>query len=92
MKQRSFASLTIESKKKPARRGRLPGEISNVLPWAALLALTAPNDPTFDRCSRPPTPAGTPPRINLVAGLLIERLTRYFRSPLTPCASMSARD
>jgi len=38
MKQRSFASLSFESKKKPTRRERFLGEMDKVVPWEALLA------------------------------------------------------
>ena len=38
MKQRSFASLSFESKKKPTRRERFLGEMDKVVLWAALLA------------------------------------------------------
>ena len=39
MKQRSFASLSFESKKKPTRRERFLGKINKVVPWTDLLAL-----------------------------------------------------
>lgn len=40
MKQRSFASLSFESKKKkPTRREKFMGEMDKVVPWTALLAL-----------------------------------------------------
>jgi IS5 family transposase len=50
MKQRSFASLSFESKKKPTRRERFLGEMDKVVTWAALLALIAPSYPTAGRC------------------------------------------
>ena len=58
MKQRSFASLSFESKKKPTRRERFLGEMDKVVPWEALLALIEPSYPTSGRRGRPPVPAG----------------------------------
>jgi transposase, IS5 family len=54
MKKRSFASLNLEAKSKPARRGQFLGEMDQVVPWADLLALIEPSYPTAGRRGRPP--------------------------------------
>ena len=64
MKQRPFASLSFESKKKPTRCERFLGEMEKVVPWAALLALIEPSYPTSGRRGRPPMPAATMLRIH----------------------------
>ena len=56
MKQRSFASLSFESKKKPTRRERFLGEMDKVVPWEALLALIEPSYPRSGRRGRPQCP------------------------------------
>jgi transposase, IS5 family len=66
MKQRSFASLSFESKKKPTRRERFLGEMDKVVPGAALLALIEPSYPTSGRRGRPPMPASTMLRIHFM--------------------------
>ena len=66
MKQRSFASLSFESKKKPTRRERFLGEMDKVVPWATLLALIEPSYPTSGRRGRPPMPAATMLRIHFM--------------------------
>jgi transposase, IS5 family len=66
MKQRSFASLSFESKKKPTRRERFLGEMDKVVPWTALLALVEPSYPTSGRRGRPPMPAATMLRIHFM--------------------------
>ncbi|EIM03875.1 MULTISPECIES: IS5 family transposase [Rhodanobacter] len=66
MKQRSFASLSFESKKKPTRREKFLGEMDKVVPWEALLALIAPAYPTSGRRGRPPMPAATMLRIHFM--------------------------
>ena len=66
MKQRSFASLNFESKKKPTRRERFLGEMEKVVPWEALLALLVPSYPTSGRPGRPPMPAGMMLRIHFM--------------------------
>ena len=66
MKQRSFASLSFESKKKPTRRERFLGEMDKVVPWAALLALIEPSYPTSGRRGRPPMPVSTMLRIHFM--------------------------
>jgi IS5 family transposase len=42
MKQRSFASLSFDVKKKPTRREKFLGEMDKVVPWEALLSLIEP--------------------------------------------------
>jgi len=66
MKQRSFASLSFESKKKPTRREKFLGEMDKVVPWTALLALIEPSYPTSGRRGRPPMPAATMLRIHFM--------------------------
>jgi IS5 family transposase len=66
MKQRSFASLSFESKKKPTRRERFLGEMDRVVPWAELLALIEPSYPTSGRRGRPPMAASTMLRIHFM--------------------------
>ena len=66
MKQRSFASLNFESKKKPTRRERFLGEMDKVVPWADLLALIEPSYPTSGRRGRPPMAASTMLRIHFM--------------------------
>jgi hypothetical protein len=64
MKQRSFASLSFDAKKKPTRREKFLGEMDKVVPWEALLALIEPSYPTSGRRGRPPMPAATMPAEN----------------------------
>ncbi|WEN14804.1 IS5 family transposase [Rhodanobacter sp. AS-Z3] len=66
MKQRSFASLSFEVKKKPTRRERFLGEMDKVVPWADLLALIEPSYPTSGRRGRPPMAASTMLRIHFM--------------------------
>jgi IS5 family transposase len=66
MKQRSFASLSFESKKKPTRRERFLGEMDKVVPWEVLLTLIEPSYPTSGRRGRPPMPASTMLRIHFM--------------------------
>jgi IS5 family transposase len=66
MKQRSFASLSFDSKKKPTRRERFLAEMDQVVPWADLLALIEANYPTSGRRGRPPMPALTMLRIHFM--------------------------
>ena len=49
MKQRSFASLSFEAKKKPTWRARFLGEMDKAVPWPELLALIEPGYPTAGR-------------------------------------------
>lgn len=66
MKQRSFAFLSFESKKKPTRREKFLGEMDKVVPWDALLALIEPSYPTSGRRGRPPMPSATMLRIHFM--------------------------
>jgi IS5 family transposase len=66
MKQRSFASLSFDAKKKPTRREKFLGEMDKVVPWEALLALIEPSYPTSGRRGRPPMPASTMLRIHFM--------------------------
>jgi len=66
MKQRTFASLSFDSKKKPTRREKFLAEMDRVVPWAALLALIEPHDPTAGRRGRPPMAASTMLRIHFM--------------------------
>jgi IS5 family transposase len=66
MKQRSFASLSFDAKKKPTRREKFLGEMDKVVPWEALLALIEPSYPTSGRRGRPPMPAATMLRIHFM--------------------------
>jgi IS5 family transposase len=66
MKQRSFASMSFESKKKPTRREKFLGEMDKVVPWDALLALILVSYPTAGRRGRPPMPAATMLRIHFM--------------------------
>ncbi len=66
MKQRSFASLSFDAKKKPARREKFLGEMDKVVPWTDLLALIEPSYPTSGRRGRPPMPAATMLRIHFM--------------------------
>lgn len=43
MKQRSFASLSFDTQKKPTRREKFLGGMDKVVPWEALLALIEPS-------------------------------------------------
>lgn len=54
MKQRSFASLSFDAKKKPARREKFFGEMDKVMTWKALLALI---EPSYHMPSLPSTTA-----------------------------------
>jgi len=66
MKQRSFASLSFDAKKKPTRREKFLGEMDKVVPWEALLALIEPSYPTSGRRGRPPMPASVMLRIHFM--------------------------
>ncbi|MBB6243711.1 IS5 family transposase [Rhodanobacter sp. MP1X3] len=66
MKQRSFASLSFDAKKKPTRRELFLGEMDKVVPWSELLALIEPSYPTAGRRGRPPMPAATMLRIHFM--------------------------
>ncbi|EIL87726.1 ISMca7, transposase [Rhodanobacter fulvus Jip2] len=66
MKQRSFASLSFDAKKKPTRREKFLGEMDEVVPWADLLALIEPSYPTAGRRGRPPMPPSVMLRIHFM--------------------------
>ena len=66
MKQRSFASLSFDAKKKPTRRKKFLGEMDKVVPWEALLALLEPSYPTSGRRGRPPMPTSVMLRIHFM--------------------------
>ena len=66
MKQRSFASLSVDAKKKATWPERFLGEMEQVVPWAALLALIEPHYPTQGRPGRQPIPYATMLRIHLL--------------------------
>jgi transposase, IS5 family len=66
MKQRTFASLSFEAKKKPTRRERFLTEMEQVVPWDALLALVEPHYPKSGRRGRPPMPVLTMLRIHFM--------------------------
>lgn len=66
MKQRSFASLSFDAKKKPTRREKFLGEMDKVVPWAELLALIEPSYPTAGRRGRPPMPPSVMLRIHFM--------------------------
>lgn len=52
MRQRSFAPLSFELKKRPTRRERFLGEMDKVVPSEALLALIEPSYPWSGRRGR----------------------------------------
>lgn len=54
MKQTSFASLEYAGKKRQTRRERFLGEMQQVVPWSALIALIEPHYPSSGRVGRPP--------------------------------------
>ena len=66
MKQRSFASLSFDAKKKPTRREKFLGEMEQVVPWSELLALIEPSYPSAGRRGRPPMPPATMLRIHFM--------------------------
>jgi IS5 family transposase len=63
MKQKSFASLAFEQKKKPTRRERFLGEMDMLIPWTELLSLIEPYYPKPGRRGRQPMPLETMLRI-----------------------------
>jgi transposase, IS5 family len=63
MKQRSFASLSFDAKKKRTRREDFLSEMEKVVPWAKLLALIEPHYPKDGRPGRQPIPYATMLRI-----------------------------
>ncbi len=58
MKQKSFASLAWDGKKKVTRRERFLTEMEAVIPWDRLLALIEPHYPKGET-GRPPKPLAT---------------------------------
>ena len=56
MKQKSFASLAFEGKKKQTRRERFLAEMEAVVPWSELLAVIEPHYPKAGRRGRQPMP------------------------------------
>lgn len=54
MNQTSFASLEYAGKKRKTRREKFLGEMQQVVPWAALIALIEPHYPSSGRVGRPP--------------------------------------
>lgn len=66
MKQRTFASLSFDAKKKLTRRERFLGEMNRVVPWAALQVLIEPHYPTDGRRGRPPMLCTTMLRIHMM--------------------------
>jgi len=66
MKQRSFASLSFDTKKKRTRRQDFLSEMEKVVPWAKLLTLIEPHYPTEGRPGRQPIPCATMLRICLM--------------------------
>jgi IS5 family transposase len=63
MKQKSFASLAFEQKKKPTRRERFLSEMEALIPWSALLSVIEPHYPKPGRRGRQPMPLETMLRI-----------------------------
>jgi transposase, IS5 family len=66
MKQRLFASLNFDAKKKRTRCEDFLAGMENVVPWAKLLALIGPHYPTEGRPGRQPIPYATMLRIYLM--------------------------
>lgn len=54
MKQTSFSSLEYAGKKRKTRREKFLGEMQQVVPWTALIALIEPRYPSSGRVGRPP--------------------------------------
>lgn len=63
MKQKTFASLSFEQKKKPTRRERFLTQMDGLIPWSALLSLIEPHYPKSGRRGRQPMPLETMLRI-----------------------------
>jgi IS5 family transposase len=66
MKQRFFAPLSFDSKKKPTRRERFLNKMDMMVLWTALLALIEPSYPTAGRRGRLPMHASTMLRIHFM--------------------------
>ena len=56
MKQKTFASLAFEQKKKPTRRERFLAEMDALIPWSELLSLIGRYYPKSGRRGRQPMP------------------------------------
>lgn len=56
MKQKTFAGLAWEGKKKLTRRERFLTEMDGVIPWERLLKLIEPHYPQGKGGGRPPMP------------------------------------
>jgi hypothetical protein len=63
MKQKTFASIAFEHKKKQTRRERFLSEMDALIPWAALLSVIDPYYPKAGRHGRQPMPLETMLRI-----------------------------
>jgi transposase, IS5 family len=66
MKQRSFASLSFDTKKKTTLREAFLAQMNKVVPWATLLALNDRHYPTEVRPGRQPIPCATMLRVYLL--------------------------
>lgn len=63
MKQRTFAQLSYESKKRQTRREKFLSEMDQVVPWEALLSVLRPHYPSSGRRGRQPINLETKLRI-----------------------------
>jgi transposase, IS5 family len=63
MKQKTFASLAFEGKKKQTRRERFLSEMEAVVPWSGLEAVIEPHYPKAGRRGRQPMPLSSMLRI-----------------------------
>jgi IS5 family transposase len=63
MKQKTFASLAFEHKKKQTRRERFLSEMDALIPWSGLLSVIEPHYPKAGRRGRQPMPLETMLRI-----------------------------
>jgi IS5 family transposase len=63
MKQKTFASIAFEQKKKQTRRERFLSEMDGLIPWSALLSVIDPHYPKPGRRGRQPMPLETMLRI-----------------------------
>src|SRR5579871_5877251 len=66
MKQRSFASINFDAKKKQTRREVFLAQMDKVVPWAALLALIEPHYHHQGRPGRKPLPYTVLLRVHLM--------------------------
>jgi hypothetical protein len=65
MKQKAFASIAFEHKKKQTRRERFLSEMDTLIPWSDLLSVIEPHYPQAGRRGRQPMPLETMLRIYL---------------------------